>query len=126
MQSSDELILLESDGVQGKYLCTKSNTILEAIGTVAVPRDNKVSKYRGTIIWSADIPLTVQVNASKKICGRYCEISDKDILDMAREKKNWTFGEFFCIDAANIMESARTYNINVEMVDVDSGEILII
>ena len=126
MQSADELILLESDGVQGKYLCTKSNTIIEAIGTIVVPRDNKVSKYRGTIIWSTDIPLTVQVNAAKKICGRYCEISDKDILNMAREKRNWTFGEFFCIDAANIMESSRKHNINVEMVDIDSGETLVI
>ena len=126
MQSADELILLESDGVQGKYLCTKSNTIIEAIGTIVVPRDNKVSKYRGTIIWSTDIPLTVQVNAAKKICGRYCEISDKDILNMAREKRNWTFGEFSCIDAANIMESSRKYNINVEMVDIDSGETLVI
>lgn len=66
MQRSDELILLESDGVQGKYLCTKSNTVIEAIGTIVVPRDNKVTKYRGTIIWSTGISLTVQVNAVKK------------------------------------------------------------
>ena len=126
MQSADELILLESDGVQGKYLCTKSNTIIEAIGTIVVPRDNKVSKYKGTIIWSTDISLTVQVNAAKKICGRYCKISDKDILNMAREKTNWTFGEFFGIDAVNIMKLSRKYNMNVEMVDSDSGEILVI
>lgn len=126
MQSADELILLESDGVQGKYLSTKSNTIIEAIGTIVVPRDDKVSKYRGTIIWSTDIPLTVQVNAAKKICGRYCGISDKDILNMAKEKRSWTFGEFFCVDAANIIELSRKYNIKVEMVDIDSGEALVI
>ena len=126
MQSADELILLESNGVQGKYLCTKSNTIIEAIGTIVVPRDNKVSKYKGTIIWSTDIPLTAQVNAAKKICGRYCKISDKDILNMAREKTNWTFGEFLGIDAVNIMELSRKYNMNVEMVDSDSGETLVI
>ena len=126
MQSADELILLESNGVQGKYLCTKSNTIIEAIGTMVVPRDDKVSKYRGTIIWSTDIPLTVQVDAVKKICGKYCEISDKDILNMAREKESWTFGEFFGVDAANIIELSKKYKLKVEMVDIDSGEALII
>ena len=126
MQSADELILLESNGVQGKYLCTKRNTIIEAIGTMVVPRDDKVSKYRGTIIWSTDIPLTVQVDAVKKICGKYCEISDKDILNMAREKESWTFGEFFGVDAANIIELSKKYKLKVEMVDIDSGEALII
>lgn len=126
MQSADELVLLESNGVQGKYLCTKSNTIIEAIGTIAVPRDDKVNKYRGTIIWSTDIPVTIQVNAAKKICGKYCEISDKDILNMAREKKNWTFGEFFSVDASNIIELSQKYNQKIEMVDIDSGEALVI
>lgn len=126
MQRSDELILLESDGVQGKYLCTKSNTVIEAIGTIVVPRDNKVTKYRGTIIWSTGISLTVQVNAVKKICSKYCEFSDKDILKLAREKKNWTFGEFFGVDAVNIIELSKKYNIKVEMIDIDSGEALTI
>ena len=39
---------------------------------------------------------------------------------------SWTFGEFFCVDAANIIELSKKYNIKVEMVDIDSGEALII
>lgn len=125
MQGTDELILLESNGVQGKYLCKKSNTIIEAIGTIAVPRYKKISKYRGTIIWSTGIPLTVQINAVKKICGKYCKISDKDILNMAREKRSWTFGEFLCDEAINIIELSRKYNIKIEMIDIDNGEKLL-
>lgn len=45
---------------------------------------------------------------------------------MAREKKNWTFGEFFGVDAVNIIELSKKYNIKVEMIDIDSGEALTI
>jgi len=38
MQDLDELVLLESDGVLGKYLYTKTNEIMEGVGTIAVPR----------------------------------------------------------------------------------------
>ena len=124
MKNADELVLLESDGVLEKYLCTRNNSIVEAVGTVAVPRSDKVEKYKGTIIWSSNSPVTMQVNAAKKICGQYCDISDKDILNMARAKINWTFGEFFGVDAANIIELSKKYNLNIEMVDIDSGEMM--
>lgn len=121
MKQDYELILLESDGVIGKYLSTKDNSIVEAIGTIAVPRDSKVSKYRGTIIWSQDIPITEQIISVKKILQEYLSITNKEMLQIAREKTQWTFGDFFGVDAARILERAQTYHLNIEMVDVDSG-----
>ena len=64
----------------------------------------------------------MQVNAAKKVCGQYCDISNKDILNMARAKIKWKFGDFFCVDAANIIKLSKKYNLNIEMVDIDSGE----
>lgn len=124
MQGLDELVLLESDGVLGKYLCTKTNEIVEGVGTIAVPRGDKIEKYRGMVIWSSEQPITIQVNSAKRICSKYCDISDKDLLNMAREKMNWTFGEFFGVDAVNIIEQSKKYNLKIEMVDIDSGELL--
>ena len=60
MQGLDELVLLESDGVLGKYLCTKTNEIMEGVGTIAVPRGDKIEKYRGMVIWSSEQPITIQ------------------------------------------------------------------
>ena len=61
----------------------------------------------------------------KKICGKYCEISNMDILNMARENRSWTFGEFMCDEAINIIELSRKYNIKIEMTDIDNGEKLL-
>ena len=97
MKQDYELILLESDGVIGKYLSTKDNSIVEAIGTIAVPRDSKVSKYRGTIIWSQDIPITEQIISVKKILQEYLSITNKEMLQIAREKTQWTFGDFLVL-----------------------------
>ena len=121
MKQNHELILLKSNGVIGKYLSTKDNTIVEAVGTIAVPRGNKVSKYRGTVIWSQDISITLQVFNANKILSEFYDISNKEILHIAREKTSWTFGEFFGVDAMHILERAKMYNLNIEMIDVDSG-----
>lgn len=126
MQKHDELILLESNGVIGKYLDTENNTIIEAIGSIVVPGQGKAAKYRGTVIWSQDIPITMQVMSIKKILHEYIGISNKEILYIAREKTSWTFGEFVSVDAAQIIEKSKMYNLNIEMVDIDSGEKLII
>lgn len=121
MKQNHELILLESNGVIGKYLSTKDNAIVEAVGTIAVPRGSEVSKYRGTVIWSQDISVTEQVMSIKKILQEYFSISNQEILHIAREKTKWTFGEFYGVDAAHILQSSKIYNLNIEMVDVDSG-----
>lgn len=119
MKQNHELILLESNGVIGKYLSTKDNTMVEAVGTIAVPRGSKVSKYRGTVIWSQDIPITTQIMSIKKVLQEYFSISNKEILHIAREKTSWTFGEFFGVDATHILERSKMYNLNIEMIDVE-------
>lgn len=126
MHEDDDLVLLESDGVKGKYLCLETNEEIEAIGTIAVPREKEVAKYRGTVTWSKNSPITKQIMAMKKICSEYNIISNKDIIAIAREKGSWTFGEFFGVDAANILELAQKYNVNVEMVDINSKTKLVI
>ena len=126
MDDIDELVLLENDGVKGRYLCTKDNVIVEAVGTVAVPRENKVAKYRGIVKWSQETSLAIQVKAMKKICEVNCNLSNEEMLRMAREKANWVFGEFYIIDAVNIMRVSKKYNLNIEMRDIESGEKLVI
>ncbi|MBR2401232.1 MAG: hypothetical protein IKB01_00485 [Lachnospiraceae bacterium] len=74
------------------------------------------------VIWSSEQPITIQVNAAKRICGKYCDISDKDILDMAREKVNWTFWEFFGVDAANIIEQSKKYNLKISEEEILDAE----
>lgn len=127
MKNNHELISHESNGVfAGVYLDTENNTIIEAIGTSAVPGESRAAKYRGTVIWSQDIPITTQVMSIKKILCEHSGISNKEILHIAREKTSWTFGEFFGVDAAHILEKARMYSLNIEMIDIDSGIKLII
>lgn len=126
MQSKDDLILLESEGVIGKYLCTKDNSIIEAIGTIAVPRDDKIEMYRGTIIWSHNTPIIEQVWRMEKICRNFCVISSKEILSKARENITWSFGEFYYGDAVSIIKLAKEYDLNIEMVSVESGINLVI
>lgn len=125
MKNNHELILHESNEVfAGVYLDTENNTIIEGIGYV--PRESKAAKYRGTVIWSQDIPITTQVMSIKKILREYFSVSNEEILHTAREKTSWTFGEFFDVDATHILEKARMYKLNIEMRDIDSGIKLII
>lgn len=67
MQNNEELILLESDGIKGKYLCIETSEVIEAVGTIAVPREDRIIKYRGIVKWSQDTPIIKQVMAMKKI-----------------------------------------------------------
>ena len=107
-------------------MCTKDNSIIEAIGTVAVPREDKIEKYRGTITWSQNIPLIEQVWRMEKICRNFCVISSKEILSKARENITWSFGEFYYGDAVSIIELAKEHNLNIEMISVESGTNLVI
>lgn len=123
MNKEDGMILLASDGVQGRYYCKESNSVIEAIGTVAVPWKND-NKYKGVILWKQDEPLVKQVMFMKKICYKYDILVDNNILLIAREKKSWTFGEFFWGDAVDILVLSKKYNLNIEMIDKNSGETL--
>lgn len=121
MQNSENLILLESNGIKGKYLCLETNEVIEAVGTIAVPREDRIIKYRGIVKWSQDISITKQVMAMKKICEKYGIIPNKNILCIARENTEWIFGEFFCVDAANIIEISRKEHLDIEMIDIEYG-----
>ncbi len=123
MNKEDDMILLESDGVKGRYFCKESNEVIDAVGTVAVPwrEDNK---YKGTIVWKLDIPLVMQVMLMKKICLKYNILVDNNLLSIAREKKSWTFGEFLWGDAIDILELSKKYNLHIEMIDNNSGKAL--
>lgn len=121
MQNNENLILLESDGIKGKYLCLETNEVIEAVGTIAVPREDRIIKYRGIVKWSQDISITKQVMAMKKICKKYDIIPNKDILYIARENTEWIFGEFFGVDAANIIEISRKEHLDIEMIDIENG-----
>lgn len=122
----NELIFLEGNGSISKYLCKKDNTIVEAEGAIAVPGVNKILKYRGIVIWSLDIPITKQINDMRKICGKYLNVSSKDILNRSREKNSWIFGEFFDYEAIDILKASKKYNLCIEMINIDSGEKLIL
>lgn len=86
-------ILLESEGIKEKYLCTETNEIIEAIGTVAVHGDNKMKRYKGIVVWSRKIPIIKQVLAIRKICKDDCTLSNEEILKIAQNTEKWKFGE---------------------------------
>lgn len=121
MQNNENLILLENDGIKGKYLCLETNEVIEAVGTIAVPREDRIIKYRGIVKWSQDISITKQVIAMKKICKKYDILPNKNILYIARENTEWVFGEFFGVDAANIIEISRKEHLDIEMIDIENG-----
>lgn len=121
MKSNNELVFLESDGPICKYLCTKDNTIVMAEGAIKIPGIRRTAKYKGIVTWSLDTPLIKQINDMHKICIKYFSVSNKEILDKAREDTSWTFGEFFDYEAIDILNLSKKYNLCIEMVDVDSG-----
>lgn len=121
MQIDEDLILLESDGIMCKYLCLETNEVIEVLGTIAVPREDRIIKYRGIVKWSQDISITKQVMAMKKICEKYGIIPNKNILYITRENTEWIFGEFFGVDAANIIEISRKEHLDIEMIDIENG-----
>lgn len=125
MQNDDDLILIESDGPILKFLCPEDNTIIECIADPVVPQ-RKIEKFRGTIIWSQDTSIATQVMVMKKICNKNLGMSNQEFMRIAREGKNWTFGEFYVDEAIDILKTAKKYNLNIEMIDIDSGKKLII
>lgn len=116
-------ILLESEGVKEKYLCTETNEIIEAIGTVAVHGDNKVKKYKGIVVWSRKIPIIKQVLAIRKICKDDCTLSNEEILKIAQNTKKWEFGEFLGVEAMSILEMAKQNDLSVEMVEMSDNRL---
>ena len=125
MLNDDDFILIESDGPILKFLCPKDNTIIECIADPVVPQ-RKIDKFRGTIIWSQDTSISTQVMIMKKICNENLGMSNKEFVRIAREQKSWTFGEFYVDEATDILKIAKKYNLNIEMIDIDSGKKLII
>lgn len=116
-------ILLEREGVKEKYLCTETNEIIEAIGTVAVHGDNKVKKYKGIVVWSRKIPIIKQVLAIRKICKDDCTLSNEEILKIAQNTKKWEFGEFLGVEAMSILEMAKQNDLSVEMVEMSDNRL---
>ena len=118
----NELIFIEGDGSVSRYLCKKDNAIVEAEGAIVVSGARKVTKYRGIVIWSLDTPIINQINSMRKICEKYFNVSSKEILNKAREEHCWMFGEFFDYEAVDILKLSKTYNLCIEMINIDSGE----
>lgn len=116
-------ILLESEGVKEKYLCTETNEIIDAIGTVAVHGDNKVKKYKGIVVWSRKIPIIKQVLVIRKICKDDCTLSNEEILKIAQNTEKWEFGEFFGVEAMSILEMAKQNDLSVEMVEMSDNRL---
>ncbi len=122
MNNRDELILLECDGVICKYLSTKDNSIVVEEGAIAIPGVNRITEYRGIITWSLEESLLKQINDMNRICNKYFNISNKEILKRAREGGGWAFGKFSDFEAIEILTLSKKFNLNIKMVDVDSGE----
>lgn len=122
----NELKFLESDGSISRYLRKKDNTIIEAEGAIVVSGVRKVAKYKGIVIWSLDTPIIEQINCMRKVCEKYYNVSSKEILNKAREEDSWIFGEFFDYEAADILKLSKKYNLYIEMINIDSGEKLIL
>lgn len=121
MKNGDELIFLESEGSLCKYLCTKDNAIVMEEGIPAIMGTRRVVKYKGIVTWSLRVPLLKQINDMRKICRHYFQISNKEILEKAREGTSWIFGDFYKEEAIDILNLSQKYNLSIEMVDVDNG-----
>ena len=122
----EDLFFLESNGPLCKYLDSKTNSIVYADGAFEVPGKRKIVKYKGIITWVPDLVLTCQINNLRKVCKKYIDLSMESILKSARNNDSWEFGSFYKEEAVDILELANEYNMNIEMINEDSGEKLII
>lgn len=126
---NEEILLTESiDPMCGahieKILLPKENAIIKHMFVCdpVIPIDYPIPKYRGIVIWSHDIPITTQIVAIKKILKKYVDVSNQELLNIARSNSNLIFGEIYGSEADEILDLARKYNLNIEMVDVETGE----
>ena len=124
MKQSEDLVLLESNGPLVKYLDTKTNTVVYADAALEVPGVREIVKYKGIVTWTSDV--TTQINALRKICKKYVDLPMKEILENARNNGSYEFGSFYKVEAADLLQSAKEYKLNMEMINVVSGEKLIL
>ena len=52
----------------------------------------------------------------------YCKGCMESILKSARNNDSWVFGSFYKEEAVDILELAKEYNMNIEMINEDNGE----
>lgn len=104
------------------YISYKNNKI-ELIPEI-IPRHKRRDYYRGTVIWSKDIPIAEQVLSIKKILKGSLHLSDREMLRKVKEGTDWMFGVFPDYEAEKILKSAKESGIRIEMVDIETGKVL--
>ena len=107
-----------------EYISNSDNEVGVIMDPVVPGYDRIPNYYRGTVIWSKDIPIAEQVLSIKKILKGSLHLSDREMLRKVKEGTDWMFGEFPDYEAEKILKSAKESGIRIEMVDIETGKVL--
>lgn len=119
-------ILLEKIGCLERYRCKKCGEELEGHVDYMLFPESRPVLCDVFVNWSREHSVVEQINCLKKIVPNIKQISNADLLQIARKYDRWLLGEMYVSEAKEIIklseEQGAAFQISfVEKVDMDGG-----